>query len=213
MRVDPRGSVWVRVCIRLWVRVRDGPDALNSRPRVIAQCGPAAATWRVRGDGAVIGSRCQVPARLIGGPTVTRKDWTLLVITAAGGRPVSPVQLQKALFLLGENLDPDQLGVETGFYEFEPYDYGPFDGAIYNDAETLEVEGLVTIEANRRFREYCATPAGLEVGMALRRRLDPAAPEYLDRLVGWVRSLTFNALVQAIYRKYPAMAANSVFRP
>lgn len=143
---------------------------------------------------------------------MTRKDWTLLVIAAAGG-PVSPVQLQKILFLLSENLGPERLRVER-FYDFQPYDYGPFDGEIYSDAESLEAEGLVTIEVplNQRYREYCATPAGHELAQTYRLRLDAAVREYLTHVVTWVRSLSFNALVQAIYKKYPRMATNSVFR-
>ena len=143
---------------------------------------------------------------------MTRKKWTLLVIAAAGGRPVSPVQLQKSLFLLHQNL-PDRLGVDR-FYDFEPYDYGPFDGDIYTDAEALQEEGLVTIDVplGQRYREYYATPVGLELSGTLRTKLDPAVREYLDSLVRWVRSLSFNALVQAVYSKYPEMAVNSVFR-
>ena len=43
---------------------------------------------------------------------MTRKNWTLLVVAAAQGRP-------KALFLLGRNLGPEQLQT-ADFYAFEP---------------------------------------------------------------------------------------------
>jgi uncharacterized protein YwgA len=85
------------------------------------------------------------------------KDWTLLVIAAAAGNAVSPVQLQKALFVLG-----DKLELPAGErYLFEPYDYGPFCKAIYSDAESLESKGLVLVEHGGRFRHYFATAAGL----------------------------------------------------
>jgi hypothetical protein len=34
---------------------------------------------------------------------LTRSDWTLLAIDAGGASGLSPVQIQKVLFLLGEN--------------------------------------------------------------------------------------------------------------
>ncbi len=143
---------------------------------------------------------------------MTRKDWALLVIAAAQGKPVSPVQLQKALFLIGQTLTPTQLQTQI-FYDFAPYDYGPFDGAIYLDAEQLEREGLVSINfPPLRSREYVATPAGVQHAAALEANLTPGVTHYLDEVVQWVSSLSFNELVRAIYAKYPAMKVNSVFR-
>lgn len=142
-----------------------------------------------------------------------RKDWALLVVAAADGGPISPVQLQKALFLITQNLQPAQRKTSSGFYKFTPYDYGPFDGAAYRDAEALERDGLVEITAPpHQHREYCATQAGLDRAEQLRRDLSPNVVEYLDKVVAWVRSLSFTDLVRAIYRVYPEMRANSVFR-
>jgi uncharacterized protein YwgA len=143
---------------------------------------------------------------------MTRIDWTLLVIAAAGGRAVQPVHLQKALFLLRRNLGLEELRV-TEFYDFEPYDYGPFDGAVYSDAESLATEGMVEIDypPDKRYREYRATERGLRHAQALRLGLTPHAAQYLDKVVRWVQSVSFNQLVEAIYKAYPDMAANSVF--
>ena len=65
---------------------------------------------------------------------VTRSDWTLLAICAGGFRGLSPVQLQKTLFLLGKQL-PE--AVTADFYDFQAYHYGPFDRTVYVDAERL----------------------------------------------------------------------------
>jgi uncharacterized protein len=144
---------------------------------------------------------------------VSPKDWTLLVVAAAEGRPLTPVQLQKALFLIARNLTNEQR--ETAlFYNFKPYDYGPFDQHVYQDAEQLRNEGLIIIDPSSgvTYRDYTATPLGLKSAQNLRSRLESPVCDYLDRVVAWVRSLSFNALVQAIYRHYPEMRANSVFR-
>lgn len=136
------------------------------------------------------------------------KDWTLLVLTATKGHSLSPVQLQKALFLIGENLHP------KGFYTFSAYDYGPFCSEVYVDAEELEAEGLASITrtAPRTYREYFATALGARRAAEIRKQTPPGALQYLDHVVEWILPLSFDALVRAIYRRYPAMRANSVFK-
>jgi len=141
-----------------------------------------------------------------------RKDWALLVITAAKERPLSPVQLQKSLFLLSQELTAQEKQC-AHFYEFVPYDYGPFASEIYSDAELLEAEGQAKIvRPHNSYRQYQLTPEGLERAEALRATLSPSALSYLDKVVDWVQQLSFDALVKAIYKAYPEMKANSVFR-
>jgi uncharacterized phage-associated protein len=144
---------------------------------------------------------------------MNRRDWVLLTISAAEGRPVSPVQLQKALFLLSRNLKLGQLRT-AHFYAFEAYDYGPFAREIYDDAEALEAEGFILIRqvGQPAYREYVSTPAGLQRASILRAELDDEVKDYLDRVVKWVQSMSFDQLVRAIYQAYPDTKVNSVFR-
>lgn len=140
-------------------------------------------------------------------------DWTLLCIAEAGNQPLQPVQLQKALFLLGRNLPLSRLKAET-FYSFEPYDYGPFAAGVYRDAEALEQGGLVTIKRPplTRFNQYSSTDAGRETAASLRKELPADVAKYLTDVIKFTQSLSFNELVAAIYKAYPDMKANSVFQ-
>jgi uncharacterized protein YwgA len=138
------------------------------------------------------------------------KDWTLLVIAARKGKMVQPVQLQKSLFLLKKNLSLPQLQVSR-FYQFEPYDYGPFCSKIYADAENLCEEGLVHID-RVSYRLYSATEDGLAAAARLKRALTDEAKDYLSKVVEWTCALSFNDLVSAIYRAYPDMKKNSIFQ-
>ncbi len=143
-------------------------------------------------------------------PPMTPKDWTLLVLTAAR-RPMSPVQLQKSLFLLSRNLPLEQLG--PSFYEFEAYDYGPFCQRVYSDATALEREGHVVITyPGSPYRQYAATPLGTERADLLQDGIAEPTSKYLDDVVRWVLARGFNELVKAIYRLYPEMRVNSVFQ-
>ena len=141
------------------------------------------------------------------------QDWSLLVIAAPSGKQLQPVQLQKALFLLGENLSAVQLCAKP-FYEFAPYDYGPFSSQVYQDADALEVQGLVHIDRPpvTRYKLYSATEEGQKRAQELRALLHPGVVKYLDTVVEFTRRLSFNQLVSAIYQAFPAMKANSVFK-
>jgi hypothetical protein len=139
-----------------------------------------------------------------------RKDWTLLVINAANGKGLSPVQLQKCLFLLGQKL-PSQ--VEDSFYHFIAHNYGPFDSSIYLDAKLLADEGLVNINQafGIRFPIYTITSEGAKVAQELEAKMPPYVTEYIKRLVTWSQSLSFEQLIRAIYKNYPEFSVNSVF--
>jgi len=69
--------------------------------------------------------------------------WVLLALLAAKDHSLTPVQLQKSLFLLGKRRPHD---IGKAFYHFRPYDYGPFDVAVYTDTDQLVEEGLVTVD-------------------------------------------------------------------
>lgn len=142
---------------------------------------------------------------------MNREDWALLVIAAARRGPMSPVQLQKSLFLLGQELSA---AVGQPYYNFAPHNYGPFDRSVYADAELLRTRGLVAVEIapSQRWAEYRATTDGVQRADDLAQNLSPEVNDYIQKVVNWCQSLTFQELVRAIYGKYPAFRANSVFR-
>ena len=143
--------------------------------------------------------------------SVRRQDWTLLAVAAADGDWLTPVQLQKVLFLLG---DRQAAIVGSDFYRFRPYNYGPFSADVYKDAEALAAVGLLEIEVEaprRAWALYRATPEGLRQARNVAAAVSPASVEYLRRLVEWARSLSFHQLVSAVYSAYPHQRARSIF--
>jgi hypothetical protein len=135
----------------------------------------------------------------------------LAALAAESGSVFAPVQVQKLFFLLDQNLASDLGGKQ---FSFEPYDYGPYDRAVYSELETLALRGLVAIEATAGAgrRRFSLTAAGYEAGQKVLRQLTSRAQDYLVRVSSWVRSLSFAELVGAIYQQYPDMKVNSVFR-
>lgn len=139
-----------------------------------------------------------------------RALWTLLAISVANGKTLSPVQVQKSLFLLGRML-PDEVG--DLFQSFTPYNYGPFCLEIYQDAEKLSSKELITITRplGQRQVEYRATPKGLELAKELQKEVPERALQYLNKVVKWARELSFQELVRVIYSIFPEFKRNSVF--
>lgn len=142
---------------------------------------------------------------------MSRSDWPLLALISARGGRLTPIQLQKTLFIFGEQFQSE---LAKPYYNFEPYHYGPFDAAINRDLEELESAGLLeAVDTSvHRGRDYELTAEGEERAEDLLARLPSKQAAYMKALVRWVQSLTFRELVSAVYRAYPKMAENSAFR-
>jgi uncharacterized protein len=141
---------------------------------------------------------------------MTREDAVLAVLAAAKGKSLSPVQFQKALFLLDRNLPEGVLSEKFGF---TPYDYGPFDASVYRIGESLADRGLASIQMaeNARWKYYAATPEGIVDGNSRIANLPENVRKYMEEVVEWVTSLSFGSLVKSIYTAYPEMKENSIF--
>jgi len=136
-------------------------------------------------------------------------DILLQIFVSAKGEPISPVQLQKVAFLVGDQCKDEELPED--YYEFKPYDYGPFNSQIYSDAEELAAQGLVLIDldSSGTRRQYRATFKSRDEDMTA---ISQGVRNYIEQAVDWATSLTFRQLVSSIYEHYPQYKVNSVFR-
>jgi hypothetical protein len=142
---------------------------------------------------------------------MNRRDLVLAILASSDGRPYTPAQLQKAVFLISKRMP--RLIDAPGF-NFVPYDYGPFDSDVYIEATALSQTGEVVIAPSGmgRWNVYSASEAGLERGRNLLAQIDGPARKYLQEVSSWVRAQSFSSLVKSIYDAYPEMRANSIFR-
>ena len=138
------------------------------------------------------------------------KDVVLLV-TQAGRHVMSPVQLQKAVFLVSKG---GLKGLPEEMYDFQPHHYGPFDSKIYDDAEELYDENLVLRTRSRygAWTDTIITPAGMEKAAELSHQLPSETIDRLTEIVDEVQSLSFHDLLRRVYREYPEFRKNSVFQ-
>lgn len=138
-----------------------------------------------------------------------RHDWLLQALARQRDGRLTPVQVQKIMFLMKM-----EAGRKVGrkFYDFEPYNYGPFCADIYRDLEMLrDKEWLVIEKQGRSWNAYTITDQGRRAARAASKGLDDTALDYLGKVTDWVTSLSFVDLLRAIYAKYPKFKKNSVF--
>jgi uncharacterized protein len=140
---------------------------------------------------------------------VNQRDFVLAAFAGVKQSPLTPVQAQKLIFLADRNVGPAVGG--SGF-NFRPYSYGPFDRDVYLVLQSLRNEGLAAVEEGSP-RTYRLTPEGQAAGEQI--AAGALAKQYVDYIATagtFVRSQSFAGLVSSIYKAYPEMKANSVFR-
>ena len=134
----------------------------------------------------------------------------LAALAPACGAIHTPVQVQKLIFLLDREIPED---INGPLYRFRPYNYGPFDKNVYGDLEVLAGLGYVEMVPCGRLQGFRLTAEGQVLGNSvILDELPQRARDYINRASGFVRSLSFSALVSAIYKAYPDMKANSIFQ-
>lgn len=143
---------------------------------------------------------------------MNKREIILAGMSTSGGEFFTPVQVQKFFFLIDRLLGDK---IEGPFFHFQPYDYGPFDVHVYEELESLEQDGLVIITKNpiNSMRCYSLTQKGQRKGEGL-LEIEPLNhyKDYVLKLSEFIRSLSFKDLITTIYKDFPEMKVNSVFR-
>ena len=142
-------------------------------------------------------------------PVAVRRADIVLMAMAAGGRGTlfEPVRIQKFLFLIDREI-PKFVG--GPHFDFRPYRYGPFDRAVYDELDALNLAGHVDIADGPGRRTYALTRQGLASGAATLQQLPEEVRNYLFALARWVLALSFGRLLAAIYHRFPEMATKSM---
>jgi hypothetical protein len=140
---------------------------------------------------------------------MNRREILLAALASGRREEFSPVQLQKMMFLIDRNIG-NSLG--GPFFNFEPYDYGPFDVGVYNEFSTIAQEQLGEESGHGSYRRYRLNDEGRGRAQEVLNTITPEYREYIEKIARFVQSLSFGALVSTIYKYYPDMKVNSVFK-
>lgn len=140
---------------------------------------------------------------------ISCREYVLAALALQGpDATLTPVQVQKLFFILDK-----EIPALTGgpYFNFKPYDYGPFDPEVYREIELLQFGSLAVIQSRGKSRTYMLSTDGIREGLNFASKLPQPAQAYIKRVGEFVRRLSFSKLVSSIYKQYPEMKANSVF--
>ena len=136
----------------------------------------------------------------------SRESILIAIVAAAGDNGLDHSQLQKSVFLVGEELK-DRL--PDNFYRFDPYMYGPYSQGVRNDIDRLCDGPLVDISTDNRNRPWYSLGSNAKRYLL---RLPEDLASGVRKIVEWVTSMPFDELVRAVYYLYPEQRANSIFQ-
>jgi uncharacterized protein YwgA len=140
---------------------------------------------------------------------MNRTEFVLAGLYTDGREEFGPVQVQKLFFLIDKNI-ANLIGGPQ--FKFEPYNYGPFDREVYEELDRLLADGYLELCFVGSIRNYSISEKGREKAKELFNALDPSAKGFITKASNFVRNLSFQDLVRAIYKAYPEMREKSVFR-
>lgn len=119
---------------------------------------------------------------------------TVLSLLKRAGKPLPPMVFVKLIFLLRRETG---LKKEPSFYDFVPYNYGPFSFMLYWDLGSLRQNGYVTPEKDRvALCEHTLELTEKEAAQ-LSKSIQDAVAEVLSRYGGWIRAPWFVASILA----------------
>lgn len=140
---------------------------------------------------------------------MNKREMILIAFAPAKGAVHTPVQVQKLLFLIDREISEFTGGPH---FNFQPYNYGPFDETVYDEIMTLVKDDYIEIVQGMSWNSYRLTKKGQNEGDKLLSSLEPKAKNFIEEVSELVQSLSFSQLVSAIYKAYPDMKVNSVFQ-
>jgi len=119
-------------------------------------------------------------------------------------KPVEKLALVKLLFLVRRET---AVGDAIPFYDFVPYQYGPFSFVLYNDLRRLGKAGLV--RETKDTVELAPESESQEAFLALKKTVRDAVTGILSQY----GELSSEKVMEYVYDRYPWFASRSKLRP
>lgn len=134
---------------------------------------------------------------------MTKEELVLAVLSTSDGDPWVSSQLLKVFFLLDRKI-PEETG--GPHWNFQPFDYGPYDVTVFRTLDTLVMKGLVLTQRDGYLiQSYRSSVKGHRQGEEELKKLPERAQDYIQKLSEWIRALSFVQSVAAIRKDFPEM--------
>ena len=134
-----------------------------------------------------------------------KRQKVLLSLIRESGGSVGRIELFKYAFLLGKG---NNIPSDFSFYDFVPYQYGPYSFSMAQELEALEKYGFISSGP-----DYFSLATGMEVEVeSAVRQLPLAASRPVQALLQQYRGLTRQGLLREVYNSFPRYTVNSKLR-
>jgi uncharacterized protein (DUF488 family) len=127
---------------------------------------------------------------------------TVLRLLTQAGKPLSPTVFVKLVFLLRQETGLER---DPSFYDFVPYNYGPFSFTLYWDLGSLRQNGYVTPEEDR----VALCGRTLELAEKEAEELPAAIHAAVADVLSRYGRMNQKSLIRDVYSRYPWFALNS----
>ncbi|MBO3086630.1 hypothetical protein [Cellulomonas fengjieae] len=117
--------------------------------------------------------------------------------------------MQKAVFMLSMRGSKEW----SDFYEYRPYNWGPYSGTLVHDVDTWIMSGEMKVEEfpHSRYGQYATTEAGEKVADNVWTTLSEGEQKFVRDVRRFVTTRSFNKLLRDVYAAYPEYATKSQF--
>ncbi len=134
-----------------------------------------------------------------------RSELILAAMAPAGTRGwFDPARIQQLLFLI----DIETLSTFVGTaFRFDVDEWGPVDPQVCSDLRDLTARGQVQIDRTGDYEVYALTPAGVEEGRVVLRRLPESVRTFIKAACPWVLTRTIPQILREIRARHPERAA------
>jgi len=136
-----------------------------------------------------------------------KEDWILLALRQT---PLDRIHIMKTLFLIWHRSGRKM----EGYFQFEPYLYGPCSFEVYSILENLQADGFIVQPPHSmpQWVNYYLTEKGKKEADEAVKRASPQTLKFIETLAKEVSQLSFYELLRKVYTEAPDFAVNSMFR-
>lgn len=138
---------------------------------------------------------------------LNKSDWIILILRQA---PLDRMRIMKILFLIWKR---SKSGIK-GYFNFEPYLYGPCSFELYSELRSLLNQGLITQSPHpvQEWANYYLTSNGKERAEELNKTASQKIIELVEKTAEELSHLSFYNLLKKVYQESPEFAVNSVLK-
>ncbi|MHC4695499.1 MAG: hypothetical protein ACYTFA_02020 [Planctomycetota bacterium] len=131
-----------------------------------------------------------------------KRQKIILALLQSAAKPLSRTMFVKLSFLLRAET---KIGTDATFYDFVPYQFGPFSFALYREIEALERQSYLVQDDDRLSLAKCL----VRETRALVEELPRSVRSSVRHVTSRYASRTQKALVRDVYARYPWYATKS----